>query len=124
MRHRITRQISYLARSRTGLLLWSFFFQIPTQSSQRMLITPNYLHTSGSQILHASNKVVGLSGINWFGFKTPNNTSHGLWARNWGDMLDQIKGEGYNVIRLPFSNLFLDFFALYRTPSIPLECSS
>jgi endoglucanase len=83
------------------------FFRTPTQTSQPLLSTPNYLHTSGSQILDASNKVVGLSGINWFGFETSNNAPHGLWARNWEDMLDQIKKEGYNVIRLPFSNAML-----------------
>src|SRR5215211_3160880 len=90
-----------------GLFLLSFFFHIPTQSSQRVLSTPNYLHTSGNQILDASNKVVGLSGINWFGFETSNNAPHGLGARNWEEVLDQIKREGYNVIRLPFSNAML-----------------
>src|SRR5689334_6678577 len=67
----------------------------------------NYLHTSGNQILDASGKVVGLSGVNWFGFETEVQAPHGLWQRNWGDMLDQIHKLGYNVIRLPFSNAML-----------------
>lgn len=81
-----------------GVLNWTIR---PTKAAT------NYLHTSGSQILDASNNIVGLSGLNWFGFETTTFAPHGLWARNWGDMLDQIKGLGYNVIRLPFSNAML-----------------
>jgi len=81
-----------------GVLNWTIR---PTKAAT------NYLHTSSSQILDASNNPVGLSGLNWFGFETANYAPHGLWARNWGDMLDQIKNLGYNTIRLPFSNAML-----------------
>ena len=67
----------------------------------------DYLHTSGSRILNSSDQVVGLSGLNWFGFETANYAPHGLWSRKLGDMLDQIKSLGYNVIRLPFSDAVL-----------------
>ena len=40
----------------------------------------NYLHTPGSRILDSSNHVVGLSGLNWFGFETASNAPHGLAA--------------------------------------------
>src|SRR5687767_4101106 len=70
-------------------------------------IASNYLHTSGNRILDASGRVVGLSGVNWFGFETENRAPHGLWSRNWEEMLDQIRALGYNVIRLPFSNAML-----------------
>src|SRR5687767_11127326 len=69
--------------------------------------TPNYLHTAGNQIVDASGKVVGLSGVNWFGFETEVRAPHGLWQRSWEEMLDQIHDLGYNVIRLPFSNAML-----------------
>jgi endoglucanase len=69
--------------------------------------TSNYLHTSGNQILDASGRVVGLSGVNWFGFETESHVPHGLWQRNLEEMLDQIHELGYNVIRLPFSNAML-----------------
>lgn len=105
--YRMVRQMNTILRSVLGLLLLSFFFPVQTPSLQPMLSPPNYLHTSDSQILDTSNKVVGLSGINWFGFETSNNVPHGLWTRNWEDMLDQVKSEGYNVIRLPFSNAML-----------------
>jgi endoglucanase len=65
------------------------------------------LHTSRSKILDASNEVIGLSGLNWFGFETSNFAPYGLETRNWEEVLDQIKDLGYNVIRLPFSNAML-----------------
>ena len=68
----------------------------------------NYLHTAGNQILNSSGKVVGLSGVNWFGFETESAVPHGLWQRNMDEMLDQVHELGYNVIRLPFSNAMLD----------------
>ena len=103
----MVRKIINLFQSCVSLLLIGAFFAFPPTRSEQTLATPNFLHTSGSQILDASNQVVGLSGINWFGFETSNNAPHGLWTRNWEDMLDQIKSEGYNVIRLPFSNAML-----------------
>lgn len=45
---------------------------------------------------------IHLFGVNWFGFETPDHVVHGLWARNWEDMLLQIKSLGFNAIRLPF----------------------
>jgi endoglucanase len=102
----LSAQIRRLTHTLTGLLL-VFSSGVMNTPSKQILASPNYLHTSGSQILDASNKVVGLSGVNWFGFETSNYAPHGLWARNWQDILDQVKREGYNVIRLPFSNAML-----------------
>jgi endoglucanase len=61
------------------------------------------LSTRGSEIVDAQGKVVTLRGVNWFGLETENHAPHGLWARDYGEMLAQIKGLGYNVIRLPYS---------------------
>jgi len=47
-------------------------------------------------------KIIYLFGVNWFGFETRDYVVHGLWARNWVDMLQQIKSLGFNAIRLPF----------------------
>jgi endoglucanase len=66
-----------------------------------------YLHTRGNKIVDASGAVVGFSGLNWFGFETTTYAPHGLWTRNWQEMLDQIQSLGYNTIRLPFSNAML-----------------
>ncbi|WP_341676328.1 cellulase family glycosylhydrolase [Niveibacterium sp. SC-1] len=63
-----------------------------------------YWHTSGSRILDSDNQEVRVTGVNWFGFETANYVVHGIWQRNYKEMLDQIKASGYNTIRLPWSN--------------------
>ncbi|PAZ13520.1 endoglucanase [Streptomyces sp. SA15] len=63
-----------------------------------------YWHTSGRQILDAAGQPVRIAGINWFGFETANHVTHGLWARDYKSMIDQMKSLGYNTIRLPFSD--------------------
>ncbi len=87
-----------------GILL---AFQVPAAGTTFQMTSSGYLHTSGSKILNSANREVGLSGVNWFGFETEQNAPHGLWARSWKSMLNQIKRQGYNVIRLPFSNAML-----------------
>src|SRR5436190_16954261 len=67
-----------------------------------------FWHTSGNKILDASNQQVRITGINWFGFETGNYVAHGLWSRDYRDMLDQIKSLGFNTIRLPYSNQLFD----------------
>ncbi len=61
------------------------------------------LSTRRAEIIDASGKPVLLRGVNWFGIETENHAPHGLWARDYKEMLQQIKTLGYNTIRLPFS---------------------
>ena len=67
-----------------------------------------FFHTSGNQILDANNQPVRIAGVNWFGFETSNYVPHGLWARDYKSMLDQMKSLGYNTIRLPYCNQMFD----------------
>jgi endoglucanase len=66
------------------------------------------LHTSGAKLLNAQDQEVRITGVNWFGLETDQFAPHGLWARNYGDMLDQMVAAGFNTVRLPFSNQLLD----------------
>ncbi|HEV3084860.1 MAG TPA: cellulase family glycosylhydrolase, partial [Gemmataceae bacterium] len=66
--------------------------------------TADFFHTSGNQILDVNGKAVTIAGVNWFGFETSNYVVHGLWARNYQDMMNQMKQLGFNTIRIPFSN--------------------
>src|SRR5215210_1193697 len=68
----------------------------------------NYLHTQGREIVDSNNRVVRLTGVNWFGLETANFAPHGLWTRSMGSMLDQIRDLGYNTIRVPFSSQLFD----------------
>ncbi|MFJ4620017.1 cellulase family glycosylhydrolase [Streptomyces sp. NPDC088812] len=63
-----------------------------------------YWHTSGRQILDEAGQPVRIAGINWFGFETANHVVHGLWARDYKSMIDQMTSLGYNTLRLPFSD--------------------
>ncbi len=98
----------------------ALFFNKPTTISASASGT-GYWHTSGSKILDANNQQVRITGINWFGFETANYVAHGLWSRDYKDMLNQIKSLGYNTIRLPYSNQLFDSGS---TPnSISFYCS-
>jgi endoglucanase len=67
-----------------------------------------YWHTSGSKIVDANGVTVRIAGINWYGFETPDYLVHGLWAQDYKTVLNSIKSEGYNVIRIPFSNQMVE----------------
>ncbi|MBO0725000.1 MAG: endoglucanase, partial [Blastocatellia bacterium] len=56
-----------------------------------------FWHTSGNQLLDSRNQPVRIAGVNWFGFETANYVAHGLWTRNYKDMLDQMKSLGFNA---------------------------
>jgi aryl-phospho-beta-D-glucosidase BglC (GH1 family) len=66
--------------------------------------SPDFFHTQGNQIVDQNGTDVKIAGVNWFGFETGNFVVHGLWARNYQDMMNQMKQLGFNTIRLPFSN--------------------
>jgi endoglucanase len=76
-----------------------------TQSGQRLQMP---LHTEGSKIVDARGETVTFTGVNWFGLETNTFAPHGLWSRNLGEMLDQMVGQGFNSMRLPFSNELFD----------------
>jgi endoglucanase len=65
-------------------------------------------HTSGSALLDQNDQPVRIAGVNWFGMETTNFAPHGLWTRDYRDMLDQIAAQGYNTLRLPYSNQLFD----------------
>lgn len=72
-----------------------------------------YWHTAGSQILDSNNQAVRMAGVNWYGFETTDEIAHGLWAQDYHTVLSEIKSNGYNIIRIPFSNQMVE------TPSVP-----
>src|SRR5438445_240018 len=70
--------------------------------------TSGFLHGFHGKLEDASACEVRPIGVNWFGFETRTFSPHGLWARNWQEMLDQIAQAGFNTLRLPFSNQLFD----------------
>lgn len=61
------------------------------------------LSTRGAKIIDAKGQQVVLRGVNWFGMETETHVPHGLWKRDYKQILGQIKSLGYNLIRLPYS---------------------
>jgi endoglucanase len=86
------------------LLLVASTTQLPAASAAGS----GFWHTSGNQILDSSDQPVRIAGVNWFGFETGTYVAHGLWTRDYRDMLDQIKAQGFNTIRLPYSTQLFD----------------
>ena len=76
-----------------------------------------YWHTSGNQILDSAGDPVRIAGINWYGFETPDEIAHGLWAQDYHAVVNDIKNLGYNTIRIPFSNQMVE------TPIVPQNLS-
>ena len=67
-----------------------------------------YWSTDGAVLVDGNGDEVRITGVNWFGFETSVLVPHGLWARNWQDMLEQIADVGFNTIRLPYSSAMLE----------------
>src|SRR5690606_4242576 len=49
-----------------------------------------FWRTSGSSIVDANGEPVRIAGVNWCGLETANYAPHGLWTRDYRDMLEQI----------------------------------
>lgn len=56
---------------------------------------------ANGRIVDAQGQAVQLRGVNWSGFETADHVVHGLWARNWKSMIDQMRDLGFNAVRLP-----------------------
>lgn len=64
-------------------------------------ITGSGYSTRNGAIYKNGQKIV-FNGVNWFGFETANNAPHGLWSRNYKDMIKQMKDTGFDAVRIPF----------------------
>ena len=76
-----------------------------------------YWHTSGNQVQDSTGQVVRIAGVNWYGFETTDEVVHGLWAQDYKYILNAIKNNGYNVVRMPLSNQMVE------TPIVPSNIS-
>ncbi|MDQ2104198.1 cellulase family glycosylhydrolase [Azospirillum isscasi] len=67
-----------------------------------------YLHTEGSQIVDSAGNNVKLTGVNWFGAEGYAFAPQGLWQDSYKSIMDQMQDQGFNTIRLPWSDAMLD----------------
>lgn len=54
------------------------------------------------KIYDSKNQIVQLRWVNWFWFESDIYTVHGLWVRNYKDVIKQMKDLWFNAVRLPF----------------------
>lgn len=94
-----------MPRTWIPVLLVSLILVVPHYADNGVF---GYWHASGSMLLDAGNHPVLITGVNWFGFETNTYAPHGLWVRNYQEMMQQMKSLGYNTIRLPYSNQLFD----------------
>lgn len=71
-------------------------------------IAAGFLHTEGNQIVDSAGNDVRLAGVNWSGSSGVGFGPNGLWMREWHSMMDQMKGLGFNTIRLDWSDAMLE----------------
>jgi hypothetical protein len=69
--------------------------------------------TGGTKILAPNGSQYIISGLNWYGFETPDAVAHGLWSYDISTILNLVKASGYNTLRLPYSN------QLWETDPVP-----
>jgi aryl-phospho-beta-D-glucosidase BglC (GH1 family) len=75
--------------------------------------SPDFFHTSGNQIVDVNGKPVRIAAVSWFGFETTTYVAHGLWARNYKDMMNQMVQLGFNTVRIPYSE------DIFNSASVP-----
>ena len=89
-----------LAAHLFGSLLAAAFFLAAPASGQ----AGGYWHTSGELILDANDKPVRITGINWYGFESNSGVVGGLYAQDYKIILQTLKSQGFNTIRIPLSS--------------------
>jgi endoglucanase len=110
-----------VSRAPRSVLLLTMLFLMIILSTCSPPQTPGASHTAPAEqapkgtlravhgnLVDAYGHEVRLTGVNWFGMETGFFAPEGLDVRNWQAMLDQIVKAGFNTIRFPFSNQFLD----------------
>lgn len=61
------------------------------------------LFAVGTRILDSAGAPTLLRGLSWFGLESDISAPHGLWARNWRAIMDDVKALGFDTLRIPFS---------------------
>jgi endoglucanase len=97
-----------LALAAAGIAAMTAVGAVTSAGAQSSTVGTGFWHTSGNQILDSDGNPVRIAGINWYGFETPDEIAHGLWAQDYHVIINDIKTLGYNTIRIPFSNQMVE----------------
>ena len=73
------------------------------------LLPSGYLSTNGNQVVDAAGNPVRIDAIGWYGTDGPAGSAlQGLWSTSYGQILGSIKGDGFNAVRIPWSDADLN----------------
>jgi endoglucanase len=76
---------------------------LDTANTANVHAVSGFLSTKGNQIVDDHGQPVRISAVDWFGMDGLTLAPNGLWARNYQDMMTQMKDQGFNTIRLGIS---------------------
>jgi endoglucanase len=71
----------------------------PSPSIQPAPVLRGYTANGGK--IYKNGSPIKLKGVNWFGAETGTFVPHGLWARNYKEIISQMKSLGFNAVRIP-----------------------
>ena len=71
------------------------------------LLPTGYLSTHGNQIVDSAGNPVRIASIGWSGTDSLSFAPYGLWQSSLQQNIDGIKADGFNTIRVPWSDLLL-----------------
>ena len=105
--HRLRRRIVWVLACMLVLFILPFGSTVPAVAAS------GGWSTNGAKILDPTGMEFIISGVNWFGFETRDAVGHGLWAQDYTFLLNTIKQDGFNTVRLPYSD------EMWRTNPVP-----
>lgn len=85
------------------LLLLIGHAQADTQQQQQCFTPPLDFSSTGNGLVINSAIPFALKGVSWFGFETSLFVTHGLWAVDYRSLLDVLKQNQFNALRIPLS---------------------
>ena len=73
-----------------------------------MSIPPGYLSTDGNQVIDAAGNPVRITSIGWSGTDSLTFAPYGLWQSSLEQNIQAIKADGFNTIRIPWTDVMLN----------------
>ena len=67
-----------------------------------------YWHANGNRILDTNNQPVRITGIDWYGLEGATGTIGGLYVQDYKVILQTVKAQGFNTIRIPLSSQMIE----------------
>ena len=101
------QEISFQMKFAYQLLVTCVLLQATLLAGPAPVLQRDFFHTRGGQIVDSRGHIVRLAGVSWWGMETDRFSPLGLDKRPMDSILAQVRGMGFNVVRLPYANQML-----------------